>query len=199
MNVRQHRYWTWVAVLGAVLFCPDGLAAITSLPPGEKEDIAMPIIITSPSFKHAGMIPRRHTCDGLNISPVLQWTGVPAETKSLALIIDDPDAPDPVAPKMTWVHWIVYNIPPNFDGLPETTSAEGLPRGALQGLNDWQHAGYEGPCPPIGKHRYFFKLYALDIVLPDMKLPSRSVLESAMQGHILTHSRLIGVYERQNK
>lgn len=169
---------------------------MASLPPGEKEDIEMPMIIMSPSFKHAGVIPHRHTCDDVNISPALTWTGVPAGAKSLALIVDDPDAPDPGAPKMTWVHWVVYNIPPKAEGLPETTSAEGLPPGALQGLNDWQNAGYQGPCPPIGRHRYYFKLYALDSVLPDMKHPTKRALEKAMQGHVLAHSELIGLYQR---
>lgn len=157
----------------------------------------MPMIIMSPSFKHAGVIPSRHTCDGLNISPMLKWTGVPPDAKSLALIVDDPDAPDPGAPKMTWVHWVVYNVPPNTNGLPETTSAEGLPPGALQGLNDWQHAGYEGPCPPIGKHRYLFKLYALNAILPDLRLPTKTALEKAMKGHVIAHSELIGLYERK--
>jgi len=157
----------------------------------------MPMMITSPSFKHNGTIPARHTCDGLNISPVLKWTGVPAGTKSLALIVDDPDAPDPGAPKMTWVHWVVYNIPPDTNSLQETLSAEGIPRGTLLGLNDWNHAGYQGPCPPIGKHRYFFKLYALDIVLPDLKHPTKATLEKAMQGHVLVVSNLVGLYRRK--
>lgn len=157
----------------------------------------MPMIITSPSFMHNRAIPARHTCDGLNISPLLKWTGVPTDTKSLALIVDDPDAPNPDAPKMTWVHWVVYNIPPDTIGLPETTSAEGLPPGTLQGLNDWLHTGYKGPCPPIGNHRYFFKLYALDTVLPDLKQPAKSALEKAMKGHVLAQSELIGLYQRQ--
>ncbi|MDH4234023.1 MAG: YbhB/YbcL family Raf kinase inhibitor-like protein [Gallionella sp.] len=157
----------------------------------------MPMIISSPAFKRDGVIPARHTCDGLNISPVLKWTGMPAGTKSLALIVDDPDAPDPVAPKMTWVHWVVYNIPPNTSGLPESISAEGLPPGTLQGLNDWKYAGYQGPCPPVGKHRYFFKLYALNAMLPDLKYPTKAALEKAMQGRVLAQSRLVGLYERQ--
>ena len=157
----------------------------------------MPMIIMSLSFKHDGAIPARHTCDGLNISPLLTWTGVPAGSKSLALIVDDPDAPDPEAPRMTWVHWVIYNIPPDSHGLPETTAAEGLPPGTLQGLNDWHHTGYEGPCPPIGKHRYFFKLYALDTLLPDLKRPTKAALEKAMQGHIIARSQLVGRYQRQ--
>ena len=157
----------------------------------------MSLIIMSPSFMHDRVIPARHTCDGVNISPLLKWTDVPAGTKSLVLIVDDPDAPNPEAPKMTWVHWVLYNIPPDASGLPESIAAEGLPRGALQGLNDWQSTGYKGPCPPIGKHRYFFKLYALDTLLPDMKHPAKAALEKAMQGHILVQSELIGLYQRQ--
>lgn len=198
MNTLHHRIIrTMAAASGIALICIPAMAAITGLPETDKEDIAMPLIVTSQAFTHNRAIPARHTCDGLNISPLLKWTDVPPGTKSLALIIDDPDAPDPGAPKMTWVHWVVYNIPPDTHGLPETMSAEGLPPGALQGLNDWQHAGYQGPCPPIGKHRYFFKLYALDIVLPDMKFPVKAALEKAMQGHVLAQSNLVGLYERQ--
>jgi Raf kinase inhibitor-like YbhB/YbcL family protein len=157
----------------------------------------MSMIITSPAFMHNGTIPARYTCDGPNVSPQLEWTGVPAGTKCLALIIDDPDAPDPEAPKMTWVHWVLYDIPADTKGLPERTVAEMLPPGTLQGLNDWHSAGYGGPCPPIGKHRYFFKLYALDIVLPDLHSPNKSSLEMKMQSHVLARSELIGLYQRK--
>lgn len=193
----RHIFRAMAAVLGAALIGISIVSAKTSSAPGEKEKIVMPMIISSPAFKRDGVIPARHTCDGLNISPVLKWTGMPAGTKSLALIVDDPDAPDPVAPKMTWVHWVVYNIPPNSYGLPESISAEGLPPGALQGLNDWKYAGYQGPCPPVGKHRYIFKLYALNAILPDLKYPTKAALEKAMQGHVLAQSRLVGLYERQ--
>ncbi len=124
------------------------------------------------------------------------WAGVPANTKSLVLIVDDPDAPDPAAPKMIWVHWLLYNLPPETTGLPEGVASKDLPAGTLQGVNDWQRTGYGGPCPPIGRHRYFHKLYALDGVLPDLKQPTKAALEKAMQGHILTHAELIGVYQR---
>lgn len=193
----------WAAVLGIVLVSISVVAAMsvvearTSLLPDEKENIVMPMIIVSPSFKRDGAIPARHTCDGVNISPLLKWTGVPAGTKSLVLIVDDPDAPDPEAPRMTWVHWVLYNIPPDSNGLPESIAAEGLPPGTLQGLNDWHHTGYQGPCPPIGRHRYFFKLYALDILLPDLKRPVKAALEKAMQGHVLVRSELIGLYQRE--
>ena len=198
MNTLRHYIRrAWAAIAGITLICSPAVAAIADLPLTGKKEITMPLIIMSPSFKHDGVIPARHTCDGLNISPVLKWTGVPSGTKSLALIVDDPDAPDPGAPEMTWVHWVVYNIPPETGSLPETTSAEGLPHGALQGLNDWQNAGYQGPCPPTGKHRYYFKLYALDAVLPDLRSPTKAALEKAMQGHVLVHSDLIGLYKRK--
>lgn len=157
----------------------------------------MPLIIESPSFAHDCLIPARHTCDGTNVSPQLTWAGVPAGAKSLALIVDDPDAPDPAAPKMTWVHWVLYNIPTNASGLAAGVAVKGLPAGTLLGVNDWQRADYGGPCPPVGRHRYFFKLYALDNVLPDLKHPAKAVLEKAMQGHVLARSELIGLYQRK--
>ncbi len=157
----------------------------------------MPMIIKSPSFMHDRAIPARHTCDGQNVSPQLTWTGVPAGAKSLALIVDDPDAPDPAAPKMTWVHWALYNIPADANGLMEDVAARDLPAGTLQGINDWRRIGYGGPCPPLGKHRYFFKLYALDSMLPDLKHPAKAALEKAMKGHVLARAELIGLYQRQ--
>lgn len=156
----------------------------------------MPLNITSPSFAHNGAIPARHACDGRDISPALAWTGVPAGTQSLALIVDDPDAPDPDAPKMTWVHWMLYNIPPGASGLTEGISDHDLPDGTMQGVNDWHRSGYGGPCPPIGRHRYFFKLYALDAVLPDLKHPAKAALEKAMRGHVIGQAELIGLYQR---
>jgi Raf kinase inhibitor-like YbhB/YbcL family protein len=121
---------------------------------------------------------------------------VPANAKSLALIVDDPDAPDPAAPRMTWVHWVLYNIPVAASGLPEGVVSSALPKGALEGLNDWQRTGYGGPCPPIGRHRYFHKLYALDVVLPDLKKPTKAALEKAMKGHVIAETQLIGTYEK---
>jgi hypothetical protein len=112
----------------------------------------------------------------------------------LVLIVDDPDAPDPAAPKMTWVHWVLYNLPPKSDGLPE--GAKTLPAGGKEGVNDWKRTGYGGPCPPIGRHRYFHKLYALDTVLPDLKQPTKAKLEEAMKGHILSEARLMGTYQK---
>ena len=158
-----------------------------------------PIIVLSKSFIHNGEIPSRFTCDGSNISPSLIWRELPKGTISLSLIVDDPDAPDPNAPKKTWVHWILYNIPVMACGLEEGVSIENLPKWTLQGLNDWNRTGYGGPCPPIGLHRYFFKLYALNTMLSDLVEPTKIQLEKAMQGHIIGYGELIGKYQRQGK
>lgn len=156
----------------------------------------MALTLTSTSFPHNAEIPAHHTCDGLDISPELSWSKLPDGTKSLVLIVDDPDAPDPAAPKMTWVHWMLYNIPPDAGSLPEGVGAKDLPSGTLQGLNDWQRTGYGGPCPPVGSHRYFHKLYALDTLLPNLKHPTKAILEKAMEGHVIAHVELIGRYRR---
>jgi Raf kinase inhibitor-like YbhB/YbcL family protein len=121
---------------------------------------------------------------------------MPAGTKSLALVVDDPDAPDPKAPKLVYVHWVLYNIPPDVSGLAEAIQRADLPPGAREGLNDWGRAGYGGPCPPIGRHRYFHKLYALDTVLPDLKRPTKAHLLAAMKGRILAETELVGTYQR---
>lgn len=157
----------------------------------------MSLTLSSASFQHGGMIPFHHTCDGDDLSPQLAWTGVPANTQSLVLIVDDPDAPDPKAPKMTWVHWVLYNIPPHAHELSGGVAAKNLPAGTLQGMNDWQRTGYGGPCPPIGRHRYVHKLFALDVRFPDLRTPSKAALEKAMQGHVLARAELIGFYQRR--
>jgi len=157
----------------------------------------MTMIIRSPAFQHEHPIPPHYTCDGADISPPLAWDGVPAGAKSLALIVDDPDAPDPAAPRTTFVHWVLYDIPPGAAGLPEGVPPEGLPAGTMQGINDWRSKSYGGPCPPIGKHRYFFKLYALDTLLPHLRHPTKAALEEAMHGHVLEHADLIGLYQRK--
>ncbi|MDH3513732.1 MAG: YbhB/YbcL family Raf kinase inhibitor-like protein [Gammaproteobacteria bacterium] len=156
----------------------------------------MPLTLTSTAFHHHGEIPARYTCDGEDVSPPLSWTGVPDGARSLVLIVDDPDAPDPKAPQMTWVHWVLYNIPPSVTGLPEALTMKMLPRGTLEGINDWKRSGYRGPCPPAGRHRYFHKLFALDRVLPDMKHPGKAGVEGAMRGHILSQTEIIGTYQR---
>ena len=155
----------------------------------------MALILSSPAFSHNGVIPEQYTCEGADISPAFEWGNLPEGTKSLAFIIDDPDAPDPQAPKMTWVHWVLYNIPPTANGLAENAKSA-LPAGTLEGVNDWKRIGYGGPCPPIGRHRYFHKLYALDALLPDLGHPTKSELERAMQGHILGQGELLGTYQK---
>ncbi|MDO8991204.1 MAG: YbhB/YbcL family Raf kinase inhibitor-like protein [Sideroxyarcus sp.] len=157
----------------------------------------MPFTLTSTSFLHNGALSARNTCDGKNVSPPLSWRGVPDKAKSLVLIVDDPDAPDPKAPRMTWVHWLLYNIPPNTHGLHEAVDTDALPPGTLQGTNDWHETGYGGPCPPTGNHRYYFKLFALDVVLPDLKSPTKVALEAAMKGHVIGRTELVGRYQRQ--
>ncbi len=154
----------------------------------------MPLTLNSAAFAHNGPIPRRFTCDGEDISPPLAWSGVSDQTRSLTLVVDDPDAPDPAAPKLTWVHWLLYNLPPDTTGLPEAVDT--LPPGTLAGRNDWKRTGYGGPCPPVGRHRYFFKLYALDTVLPDLNEPNKPALLRAMQGHVLASTELVGTYQR---
>jgi Raf kinase inhibitor-like YbhB/YbcL family protein len=161
------------------------------------QERAMTLTLTSQAFRQNGEIPAQHTCQGADVSPPLEWSGVPANTKSLALIVDDPDAPDPAAPKMTWVHWVVYNIPPTATRLPDGAAAQALPGGTLEGVNDFKRAAYGGPCPPVGRHRYFHKLYALDTVMPDLKTPTKAALEKAMQGHVLAHAELIGTYQKR--
>ncbi len=157
----------------------------------------MTFILKSPDFIHQGEIPKTFTCDGDNSSPALSWSGVPPLTKSLVLIVDDPDAPDPANPKMTWVHWLLYNIPANVTELPNAVAGSNLPSWTLQGKNDWKRTGYGGPCPPVGRHRYFHKLFALDIELPNLNEPNKAQLESAMVGHIVGKAELIGTYQRQ--
>jgi hypothetical protein len=121
---------------------------------------------------------------------------VPEGAQSLVLIVDDPDAPDPAAPKMTWVHWVLYDLPPDATGLPEAVGAGDLPPGTRQGRNDWKRTGYGGPCPPVGRHRYFHKLYALDAKLGDLGEPTKAELEAAMEGKVLARAELVGTYEK---
>lgn len=148
--------------------------------------------LISQTFAPGGEIPTRHTCEGEDLAPPLQWQGVPDGAVSLVLIVDDPDAPDPAAPKMTWVHWVLYDMPPQATGLPE--GGRPLPSGTQEGLNDWGRSGYGGPCPPVGRHRYFFKLYALDKVLPALARPTKTAVEQAMRGHVLAQAELVGTY-----
>ena len=158
----------------------------------------MPLSLTSPSFQHQGEIPSAFTCEGKDSSPALNWTDAPHNTKSFALIVDDPDAPDPKAPKMTWVHWVLFNIPASAKGLPENVAPKALPTGTEEGINDWKRTGWGGPCPPIGRHRYFFKLYALDTELK-LDRPTKAALEQAMQGHVLAEAELMGTYQKASQ
>jgi len=161
--------------------------------------LAMAMELSSTAFDPDAAIPRRYTCEGGDDSPPLHWQGVPAGARSLVLIVDDPDAPDPRAPKMTWVHWVLANLPVDAAGLQEGISPTALPTGTVEGLNDWKRTGYGGPCPPIGRHRYFHKLYALDTVLDGLKHPTKTQVEAAMKGHVLAHAELVGTYEKAGR
>ena len=157
----------------------------------------MVLTLKSNDFANGGEIPSKYSCEGENISPALNWENVPESTQSLVLIIDDPDAPDPKAPKMTWVHWVLYNIPADVKALPEGASTAVLAQGTEQGQNDWKKTGYGGACPPIGRHRYFHKLYALDTVLNKIHKATKSQIQSAMKGHIIAQAELVGTYEKK--
>jgi Raf kinase inhibitor-like YbhB/YbcL family protein len=153
----------------------------------------MAITVTSSAFTEGGMIPRKYTGEGPDVSPALSWTGVPEGTRSLALICDDPDAPG-----KTWVHWVLFNLPADADGLPEDVPSEReLASGARQGVNDFGNIGYGGPMPPPGPaHRYYFKLYALDVALDLDAGATKVALLKAMEGHILAEGQLMGKYQR---
>ncbi|MBI2790701.1 MAG: YbhB/YbcL family Raf kinase inhibitor-like protein [Gammaproteobacteria bacterium] len=153
--------------------------------------------ISSNAFEDGGEIPSLYTCEGKNISPKLIWKGIPSAAKSLVLIVEDPDAPDPKAPKMVWLHWVLYNIDPNTTGLPENVAIRDLPRGTQRGLTSWKNENYGGPCPPIGRHRYFHRLYALDIVINNLEKPTADQLREAMEGHIIEEAVLMGTYEKK--
>jgi Raf kinase inhibitor-like YbhB/YbcL family protein len=157
----------------------------------------MGMSLSSPAFTPGGEIPALFTCEGRDLSPALDWTGVPETAKSLVLIVDDPDAPDPAAPQRTWVHWVLYDLPPTARGLPQGVAESALPAGTRQGTNDWRRAGYGGPCPPVGRHRYFFKLYALDTMLPDLGTAAKVRVEAAMRGHVIAHAELVGTYQKK--
>jgi Raf kinase inhibitor-like YbhB/YbcL family protein len=148
--------------------------------------------ITSAAFKDGEFIPVKYTCDGEDASPPLEWTGMPEETRTLVLICDDPDAP-----MGTWVHWVVFNIPAALTRLPESVPPEReLEVGAIQGMNDFKKIGYGGPCPPSDTHRYFFKMYALDIELDLPEGATKSHVMLSMEGHVLDEAHLMGTYRR---
>jgi Raf kinase inhibitor-like YbhB/YbcL family protein len=192
---QQHHYLFWIRgclIVMMLVFASPVLLDLNLL--HAEEDMAL--TLKSSAFDHGGEIPSEYTCEGEDVSPPLVWTGVPETARSLVLIIDDPDAPDPKAPKMTWVHWVVFNIPPDVSGLPKGIEPAKFPPGMAEGLNDWQRTGYGGPCPPIGRHRYFHKLYALDTVLEGMNSPTKAKVEAAMKGHVIAETALIGTYQK---
>jgi len=154
----------------------------------------MTIQLTSSAFTEGSSIPTKHTCDGQDVSPQLRWSGVPDAAKSIALICDDPDAP-----AGTWVHWVLYNLPTSSAELAEgAPTTELLSSGATQGRNDFGRIGYGGPCPPRGNaHRYYFKLYALDIAVHLKAGATKKELLRAMQGHIVSEGQLMGTYKRK--
>ena len=157
-----------------------------------RDETPRTLEITSKDFRHGEPIPAGFTCDGEDRSPQLAWTGVPVETRSFALICDDPDAP-----RGTWQHWLLYNLTPDACELDAgVPSKPELPSGARQGINDFGNVGYGGPCPPVGRHRYFHKLYALDTQLGDLKNPTKATIEQAMQGHVLEKTELVGTYQK---
>lgn len=178
------------------LYLSVSMAAFVAAAMVCAEEAKMALQIHSPAFADDGEIPPKYTCEGDDVAPPLEWEGVPGSARSLVLIVDDPDAPDPAAPRMTWVHWLLYNLPADISGLPEGVIAADLPVGVHEGLNDWKRTGYGGACPPIGRHRYFHKLYALDTVLEGLNKPTKAQLESAMKGHILAQAQLVGTYRK---
>lgn len=186
----------------AVLAALAAIAALAAMPAaGAARGRAMSMNLTSAAFTHQGEMSARYSCEvkGREVSPPLSWSGVPGAAKSLTLIVDDPDAPDPRAPQRTWVHWVLYDLPVAATGLPEGVVPGDLPHGTREGKNDWNRTGYGAPCPPVGRHRYFFKLYALDTELPDLGHADKRRLEQAMEGHVLAHAELVGTYEKAGK
>ncbi|MGI8400942.1 MAG: YbhB/YbcL family Raf kinase inhibitor-like protein [Gemmatimonadaceae bacterium] len=157
------------------------------------------LTVTSTAFSPNGSMPVKYTCEGPGVSPPVELGGIPGGAKSIVLIVEDPDAPDPAKPTRIVSHWVTYNIPPNTSSLAENASKSGLPAGAEQGLNERNAVGYMGPCPPIGRHRYFFKAFALDTVLTGLNKPKKSDVEAAMKGHVVGSGELVGTYQKTKK
>lgn len=156
------------------------------------------LLVTSPSFSANGPIPTKYTCEGENTSPALAWSEVPAATKSFAVVVEDPDSPDPAAPRQVFVHRVLYNLSANARLIPEgAMSAAAIAGGGRDGTNDYGTARWSGPCPPKGRHRYFYKVFALDTVLPDLGQPTKGELEKAMDGHVVARGEVVGTYEKQ--
>ena len=191
MTVRGSWRVAWCLALAPCVSC--GRAPEVAMPHASQ---ATALQLQSPDFRHDGPLPPNATCDGDGVSPALQWSNVPAGARSLALIVDDPDAPDPAAPQRTWVHWVLYDLPADSAGLPRGVRTSQLPPGTREGRNDWDKTGFGPPCPPRGRHRYVHTLYALDVTLPDLQVPDKAALLARMQGHVLASARLVGTYER---
>ena len=182
----------------------DTAAVITNVGPprGNQLPITTPPMtfnLSSSAFAPNSSMPTKYTCEGAGISPPLAWSGAPANAKSFALIVEDPDAPDPAKPTRVVSHWVAYNIPASATSLSENASNKGMPAGSAQGSNEGNKQVYMGPCPPIGRHRYFFKLFALDTVLSGLSNPKKADLEKAIQGHVVGNAELIGTYQKTKK
>lgn len=182
-------------VIASLLSCSAEPPATAPTTDTAMTDRAL-LTVSSSSFTAGGTIPIEHTCEGDDVSPPLAWSGAPAGTKSFAIIVDDPDAPDPAKPKRVWVHWVVYDLPATVAELPRGASTA-LPAGARHGANDWGKPTWGGPCPPIGRHRYIHKVFALDQVLGDLGAPTKAELERAMQGHVLAQGEIVGTYQKR--
>ncbi len=182
-----------LCVVGLLIMgCGGGRAPTPPPTPAAPARTVGALALTSPAFAAGGEIPRKYTCDGEDVSPPLEWGAPPAGTQSLALIMDDPDAP-----MGTWDHWLLYNLPADARSLPEGVAPDATrPDGSRHGKNSWGRVGYGGPCPPGGQHRYFFRLYALDIPLDLPAGANKAQLLAAMSGHILAQGELMGTYRR---
>ena len=156
----------------------------------------MAFSIQSSAFRDGAEIPRQYTGLGADRSPPLAWSEPPDGTRSLALVVEDPDAPDPAAPTRVFTHWVIYNLPADARELDEGLEPRTLPGATRTGINDFDRLGWNGPKPPIGRHRYFFKLYALDSELPDLERPTKHDLERAMKGHVIAETELVGTYAK---
>jgi Raf kinase inhibitor-like YbhB/YbcL family protein len=178
----------------ATTSAPSAAQTATAGASDPASSVARKLELSSSAFAPGAAMPKKYSCEGDNISPPLTWASAPPGTKSFALIVKDPDAPDPAAPKRVVTHWLVYDLPGNVFNLDEGEKA--LPAGARQGKNEHGELGFMGPCPPIGRHRYFFKLYALDRTLSDLDGPKVADLEQALRGHVLAAGELIGTYQK---
>jgi Raf kinase inhibitor-like YbhB/YbcL family protein len=204
-----HRNLVAVALLGCAIACGKSKSsttdtsmvnnAIASADTTTLRPMSALLNLSSSAFAANAPIPSKYTCEGANVSPPLAWSGAPATAKSFALIVEDPDAPDPAKPTRVVTHWVAYNIPGTTSALSENASKTGMPPGSAQGLNEGNKPAYMGPCPPIGSHRYFFKLYALDTVLTGLKNPKKADVQKAMQTHVVDSTQVIGTYQKTKR